>query len=293
MKINQPSVAAIHDLSGVGKCSLTVVLPVLSVCAVETAVLPTAVLSTHTGGFQDFTYRDLTQDVLPIAQHWKSVGCEFNALYSGFLGSVDQIDLVKEIFTMFRKPGSLVMVDPVMGDNGKLYPTYTREMADGMKTLCECADIVVPNLTEACHILGLPYAEGPYTREFVREVLSGLCKLGPRMAVLTGVWYGDGGLGAAAMDGATGEISESFLPRIPGSFHGTGDLFSATLLGGLLNGMGLPQACALAVEYTHRTIVSTRELSKDYKFGPKFEMHLPWLGRKLEEHRNFLQKEGE
>ena len=136
------SAAAIHDISGVGKCSLTVALPVLSVCGVETSVLPTAVLSTHTGGFEGFTYRELTEDLLPMARHWKQVGCEFGALYSGFLGSAAQIGIVEQIFQMFQDKKTLVFVDPVMGDNGKLYRTYTPEMADGMAGLCRAADTV-------------------------------------------------------------------------------------------------------------------------------------------------------
>lgn len=282
------SAAAIHDISGVGKCSLTVVLPVLSACGVETSVMPTAVLSTHTGGFEGFTYRDLTEDMLPMATHWKNVGCSFGALYSGFLGSGEQIGIVKEIFSMFRGENTLIMVDPVMGDEGKLYRTYTKEMADGMKELCCAADLVVPNMTEASHILGIPYAEGPYTREQVADILKKLCDLGPSMAVLTGVWTKEGELGAACFERETGKLSFCMNERVSGYFHGTGDLFGSVLLGGLLNQMDLEEACSLAVAFTLRCIRTTKEKSKDYKFGPKFEEHLPWLGIKMEEHRKKL-----
>ncbi|MFR6278640.1 MAG: pyridoxal kinase, partial [Acutalibacter sp.] len=173
MEYKEMSCLAIHDISGVGKCSLTVALPVLSCCGVETSVLPTAVLSTHTGGFTGFTYRDLTDDLLPMAEHWKQVGCRFQSLYSGFLGSAGQIGLVEQIFDWFREENTLVMVDPVMGDGGKLYKTYTPEMASGMARLCGRADIVVPNMTEACHLLGRPYNPGPYTQGEIAEILQG------------------------------------------------------------------------------------------------------------------------
>lgn len=285
MERRELACAAIHDLSGFGKCSLTVALPVLSACGVETSALPTAVLSTHTGGFTGYTYRDLTPELLPMAKHWKSVGARFHALYSGFLGSGEQIGMVEEVFEMFREPGSLILVDPVMGDGGKLYSTYTREMADGMVRLCRRADVVAPNMTEACHILGLPYDPGPYTREGLEGLLRALCDLGPRQAVITGAWLQKGELGAACFNRETGEMRLSLRPEIPGYFHGTGDLFSSTLLGGLLNGMPLYEACDTAVEFTHRTIATTAQSGADTRFGPKFETHLPWLARLMEKAR--------
>lgn len=288
MVYKEMSCGAIHDLSGVGKCSLTVVLPVLSACGVETSVLPTAVLSTHTGGFSDLVYRDLTKELLPIAQHWKKEGCRFSALYSGFLGSTAQIGMVEEVFRMFREPGTLILVDPVMGDGGKLYSTYTEEMADGMARLCGEADVVVPNMTEASHILGIPYSAGPYTEEEVEDVLSGLCKLGPSMAVLTGVSLDGKSLGAACRDTRKGKTEYFLLPKVEGVFHGTGDLFASVLLGGLLNGMMLGEACKLAVEFTHRAVETTKQYSHDTRFGPKFECHLPWLGAQLEAYRSRL-----
>ncbi len=287
------SCAAIHDLSGFGKCSLTVALPVLSACGVETSALPTAVLSTHTGGFVNFTYRDLTADVLPMARHWQSFGAQFGAVYSGFLGSEEQIGMVEEILQMFRTPRTLVLVDPVMGDGGKLYQTYTPAMADGMGRLCRRADVVAPNMTEACHILGLPYDPGPYTEGFLLQVLQGLCDLGPRMAVLTGACLREGELGAACYDAQTGEMRLSVREQIPGFFHGTGDLFASTLLGGLLNGMALEDACDTAVEFTHRTIVTTAEKRVDSRFGPMFEGHLGWLSGVMEKARSILLQSAE
>lgn len=285
MEYREKSCAAIHDLSGAGKCSLTIALPVLSACGVETSVLPTAVLSTHTGGFSHVFRRDLTEDMLPMAKSWKQEGFRFSALYSGFLGGPEQIGMVEEIFQMFRQPEGLVLVDPVMGDGGKLYSSCTEETAAGMEQLCALADVITPNVTEACRLLGAPYDLGPHRPEVVEKMLEQLCAIGPKKAVLTGVRSPEGEVGSACRDQETGETSFFLLPEIEGSYHGTGDLFASTLLGGLLNGLKLPAACALATEFTHKAIESTRASGADSRFGPKFEGHLPWLGAKMAENR--------
>lgn len=283
MIYQEMSCAAIHDLSGVGKCSLTVALPVLSACGVETAALPTAVLSTHTGGFAGYTFRDLSEDLLPVAEHWKQVGCRFSALYSGFLGSAEQTEIVAEIFRQLGR-GALIVVDPVLGDGGKLYPTITPELAAGMAQLSWKADLVLPNLTEAAWLLGRPYRDEELCRDEVKEILGALCARGPHMAVLTGVRC-EGKLGAACLDADAGQTDFWLMEEIPGSYHGTGDLFSSTLTGGLLNGMSLGRACRLATEFTHRVIETTRKYSRDIRFGPKFEVHLPELAVELERFR--------
>lgn len=290
MVYKEMSCLAIHDLSGVGKCSLTVALPVLSACAVETAVLPTAVLSTHTGGFTDYVYIDLTEDLLPCAKHWSALNCKFDALYTGFLGSVEQIDIVNQVFSMFRTKDNLIIMDPVMGDNGKLYPTYTEEMANGVAGLCAKADIVVPNMTEASRILGIPYQEGPYEQEEIQSILERLCALGPKQAVLTGVWFEKGQLGAACYDSATNKFSCFMQNHEEGYFHGTGDLFASVLTGAILNGCDIFEATSLATETTWRAIVTTAEKSLDHRFGPKFEVHMPWLSQKMEMKRKSLQE---
>lgn len=283
MVYQEMSCAAIHDVSGVGKCSLTVALPVLSACGVETAVMPTAVLSTHTGGFTGYTFTDMTEEMLPMARHWKAVGCKFSALYSGFLGSPTQADILGEIFGLLGDSDTLLCVDPVLGDGGKLYATCTPELAAGMARLCRKAGLIIPNMTEAAYLLGGPYLDGPMTHGQVEEILSGLRNLGPKMAVLTGVRV-EGGLGAASMD-AAGQVFYHVMEEIPGYYHGTGDLFASTLVGALLNGMDLSEACRTAVEFTHQVIETTREYSKDYKFGPKFEVCLPQLAAKMEQFR--------
>lgn len=283
MVYREMSCLAIHDLSGVGKCSLTVALPVLSACGVETAALPTAVLSTHTGGFTGYTFRDLTEDIMPTAAHWEQLGCRFSAIYSGFLGSAEQTGMVAGIIRRLGKD-ALIAVDPVLGDEGKLYSTITPSQAEGMRELCRGAGLILPNLTEAAWLLGTEYREGEMGREEAAEILRALCCLGPSMVVLTGVSC-EGKLGAASLDAGNGEISFCLMDEIPGHYHGTGDLFSSTVVGGILNGMSLSEACGLATRFTHKAIETTRKFSRDYKYGPKFEVHLPELAAETERFR--------
>ena len=163
--MSTPRIAAIHDLSGFGRCSLTVALPILSAMGAQCCPLPTAFLSTHTGGFQDFTFLDMTDEMTRAAAHWKSLDLRFDAIYSGFLGSARQIGVVEEFFYDFRQPNTLTVVDPVMGDHGMVYKTYTTEMCDGMARLALLADVITPNLTEAALLLKLPFGELPSPRE--------------------------------------------------------------------------------------------------------------------------------
>ncbi len=273
----QKRVLAIHDISCIGRCSLTVALPILSCAGLDTGVLPTAILSTHTGGFQGYTYRDLTEDILPITTHWKGLGLRFDALYSGFLGSYDQIGLVARLMEEFHSDGALRMVDPVMADNGRLYATYTREMAQGMHKLCRKADIITPNMTEACILLGIPYKPEGFTRAETEDMLRRLCDLGPRMAVLTGVTLMLDQLGTASYDACTGEISYAFEGRYHDIFHGTGDILASALLCGLMNGKSLKDSCSLAVKFTYRCIQCTVESNQELRYGVRFEAALPYL----------------
>lgn len=274
---NQKRIAAIHDISCVGRCSLTVALPILSAAGFDTSVLPTAILSTHTGGFEGFTYRDLTEDIKPISNHWQSLNLKFDALYSGFLGSFEQIDLVADLFTTFRNEKTIVMVDPVMADNGVLYSIYSPEMARGMSKLCAKADIIVPNLTEAAFLLDEDYAGENYSQEYIEALLKRLSELGAKQVVLTGVSFEKEKLGAAAYDRDTGKISYAFNDKINGYFHGTGDIFSSALLSGLLNNFSLDQAIQIAVDYTLKCIVLTEESGQEKRYGVCFERALPYL----------------
>lgn len=277
----QKRIAAIHDISGFGKCSLTVVLPIVSAAGIETAVVPTAVLSTHTGGIPGFTYRDLTSDMRPFIQHWLSLNISFDAVYSGFLGSFDQLDIVSEAFDEFKRKGSFIVVDPVMADNGELYKIFSSDFVEGMKALCRKADLIVPNLTEASLLLGETYRSGPYTPDYIEHILRELGCLGSRQVVLTGVYFKNEELGAAAYDRETGEISYIFSERIPGYYHGTGDVFASALLASVLKGFDLAKATEIAVRFTTNSIRLTYDAKTDIRFGVDFERNIPEFLRDL------------
>lgn len=205
--------AAIHDISGFGKCSLTVALPIISAMGIEVSVIPTAVLSTHTGGFTGFTYRDLTGDMRPIAEHWNSLGIKFDAIYSGFLGSVEQIDIVTDFIDDFKEKDTVVLVDPAMADGGKMYTVFDMDFAKQMTRLCAKADIIVPNFTEAAFMLGEEYRPAPYSKEYVESTLRRLSCLGPSKVVLTGVAFDGRQVGSASYDRSTDEISYALSTR--------------------------------------------------------------------------------
>ena len=251
----QKRVAAIHDLSGFGKCSLTVALPILSAAGIEACAMPTAILSTHTGGISGYTYRDLTSDMRAFMQHWKSLDIQFDATYSVFLVSFEQLDLVKEFFELFRSKNNLILVDPVMADNGELYRIFQPEFATGMRSLCRKADIIVPNLTEAALLLEESYHPGPYTQAYIEKILKKLSKLGPKKIVLTGVYFEEKKLGAATYD-----------QRIDSTDY---------LLSGLLNNFSLSESAQIAVNFTADSIRRTYNVKTDYRFGVNFEQCIP------------------
>lgn len=271
----QKRVMAVHDISCFGRCSLTVALPVLSAAGIETSVIPTAVLSTHTGGFQGYTFRDLTDDIPDIASHWKSLGLKFDGIYTGYLGSYEQLELVSNLFDTFGGNSPLIFVDPVMADNGVLYPAFRPDFPKGMLRLCRKADVVVPNLTEAALLLGEPYREGPYTKEYIERMLKKLSDTGPRRVVLTGVYFDEKSLGCAAYDRETGETGYALAQRIEGYYHGTGDVFASALLGALLRGFSLADAARAATDFTVGSIARTHAAGTDVRFGVNFEAGIP------------------
>ena len=273
--MNQKRVAAIHDISCFGKCSLTVALPIISAAGVECSVIPTAVLSTHTGGFTGFTYRDLTEDITGIADHWETLPISFDAIYTGFLGSFEQIELMMQIFDRFKKENTTILVDPVMADNGKLYAIFPDTFPEGMKKLCTKADIVVPNITEASLMLGIEYKEPPHTKEYIENILIKLTGLGPKKAVLTGVSFDNETLGAATYDSEAKEFGYTFENKIEGYYHGTGDVFGSALLGALMNDFDLLPAAEVAVKFTVSSIKKTAEAKTDIRFGVNFEQSFP------------------
>jgi len=278
--MTQKRVLAIHDISCFGRCSLTVALPILSAAGIECTSLPTAVLSTHTGGFEGFTYRDLTADILPISDHWQTLDIEFNAIYTGFLGSFEQIDIIKQMFERHGKC-ALKIVDPVMADNGQLYAIFPESFPSGMASLCEKADVVMPNITEATLMLGEPYVEGPYSHEYIEDIMKKLAALGPRKVILTGVYYEEGVLGAATYDADSGETSYASAPTIPGYYHGTGDVFGSAITAALVDGVSLERAARIAVDFTVEAINRTVQDKTDIRFGVNFEQSLPSMQKAL------------
>lgn len=278
----QKRVLAVHDISGVGRCSLTVALPIISAAGVECSVLPTAVLSTHTGGFTGYTCRDLTDDMLPMARHWAGLGERFDAIYMGYLGSFAQMDMMREVFSLLADADTLIAVDPVMGDNGKLYAAFDMTFPPAMRELCAHADLIKPNLTEAALLLGEEYRPGPYTKEYIEDLLSRLAKATrTEKIVLTGVYFDGRQLGAATYDGATGEIAYIFGENVPGLYHGTGDVFGSALVGALVRGLPLSEAVRAAVDFTVAAIQATAKAGTDIRYGVNFEENLPVYMRAL------------
>ena len=268
-----------QDISCVGKCSLTVALPIISAMGVEAAILPTAVLSTHTAFKKGFTLHDLTGEIAPITTHWKSEGIDFDAIYTGYLASFDQIDLVKHMAKDF--PEALLFVDPAMGDNGKLYYGFDEAFAKKMAELCAVADIIVPNMTEAAFMLEIPYVSEGYSEEYVKDVLRKLCALGAKKAALTGVSLEANKTGVMAYDSETDEFFSYYHDRIPVQYHGTGDVFASTCVGALMRGKSLEQALAIAADYTCESIRLTEAEPGHNWYGVNFEQAVPMLLKSL------------
>ncbi len=268
-------IVTVQDISAVGKCSLTVALPIISACGVECAVMPTALLSTHTQ-FTGFTFHDLTDEMNPIAAHWKKEGITFDAIYTGYLGSFRQIEEVENLFTLFGGENTMKIVDPAMADNGKLYYGFTPEFAKRMGVLCGKADLILPNLTEASFMLDIPYTEN-YDEAYIKDVLKKLCALGCKTALLTGVSLQEGKIGAMAYNSEKDEFFSYYGEKLPASFHGTGDIFSSAITGALSRGKTLTEAMKIATDYTAQCIRLTLQDPDHNTYGVNFEEALPDL----------------
>lgn len=268
-------VLTIQDISCLGKCSLTIALPVISALGSETVILPTAVLSTHTM-FRNFTCKDLSDQIEPIAEHWKSEGVSFDAIYTGYLGTIGQIDQIKELFRSFRDEKTVIIVDPVMADNGKLYPAFDMDYVRKNAELCAEADIIVPNITEASLMTGMEYRE-EYDEAYIKELLAALNELGAGVSVLTGVSLEKGKTGVMGYDRATGDYYVYQNRRIDASYHGTGDLFSSTCVGEVMRGKDWRDAMRIAADYTAHTIEVTLQNPKKPWYGVDFEATIPEL----------------
>ena len=231
-----PKVLTIQDISCVGQCSLTVALPIISACGIETCVLPSAVLSTHTSGFSGYTFRDLTEDMPAIKAHWMKEGITFNAIYTGYLGSTKQIDYVEDIFADTAADGCVKIVDPAMADNGSLYPGFDAEFVDAMKILCGKADYILPNITEACFLTGMEYRT-EYDRAYIDELLEKLTALGCKNVIFTGISYAPGKTGVVIFE--NGVYSYYEHEKLPNSCHGTGDIYASAFVGACVRGKSL------------------------------------------------------
>lgn len=268
-------IVTLQDISCIGKCALTVALPVISAMGIETAVIPTALLSAHSV-FPDFTFKDLTSEIDPISEHWKSQGLAFDAIYTGYLGSKRQIEVVSKFFDDFKTENNFIFVDPAMADQGKLYTGFDMEFARSMTKLCEKADIIDPNITEACFMTGLEYREN-YDERYVRKLMDRLTDLGAKTVVLTGVTLEPGKTGVVGMDTKTGKRYHYFHPHFQGQFHGTGDIFSSSVVGALLNGRSLDESLRIAANFTYECIRQTAMDDTSSWYGVSFERALPYL----------------
>lgn len=263
-------VLTIQDISCVGQCSLTVALPILSACGHETCILPSAVLSTHTAGFSQFTFRDLTDDIPAIQQHWQKENIKFDCIYTGYLGSTKQIEYVKDILKTMGSKNCIKVVDPAMADNGQLYPAFNEAYVNEMRTLCADADILLPNITEACFLADVEYKE-IYNRSYVEDLLVNLSKICSHTIVLTGVSYREGYTGIIIYE--NGHIDYYEHTKVLKGCHGTGDVYASAFVGALIKGKTTFEAAKIAADYTVKCIENTQD-DPDHWYGVKFETAL-------------------
>lgn len=271
-------ILTVQDISCLGQCSTTVALPILSVCGMETCILPTMVLSTHTGGLGTPHRRDLTAEMMPIAAHWQQQGILFDGICVGYLGKREQVQLAVDISDQLLSPKGKLIVDPAMADNGKLYSGIETDYVHEIKKLCAQADVILPNMTEACLLAGLPYAERP-TEQKVEALLAALEHQFGGMILLTGVGFVPGETGFALRNG--GVTSFYHRPMVGRGYHGTGDIFAAVFVGTYLQGKCAYESAVLAAEFVAQVAQFTVQ-DPAHAYGTRFEKALPWLARKME-----------
>ncbi len=266
-------IVTIQDISCVGKCSLTVALPIISSAGVETAVIPTAVLSTHTQ-FKKFTFRDLTDEIAPISDTLYELGIDFDAIYTGYLGSQDQLLLVSDFIDRFGKSAKVV-IDPVMADNGKLYTGFTPEFAKSMAKLCGKADLIIPNLTEASFMLDVPY-NPDYDEDYIRDLLKKLSALGAKEVALTGISFEEDKIGVYSYNSESGEYCYYANKKLPMSYHGTGDIYASCAVGAMMRDFSTNDSLAIAVDYTLACMEKTAADPNHRTYGVNFEEAIPY-----------------
>lgn len=269
-------VITIQDISCYGQCSLTVALPIISACGVETAILPSAVLSTHTGGFTGYTIRDLTDDIPGIINHWEKESLKFDCLYTGYLGSITQIDYVLDMYNRILKDNGMLIVDPAMADNGSLYYGFNQEFVANMARLCGNADIILPNITEAAFMTGSEVILTDHTKEYILELLHRLAGLGTKKIILKGIRYNEDKIGIAVYNATDDSLQYYFTERINKSSHGTGDCYAAAFTGALMQGKTELEAASIAADFVLEAIRKTID-DESHNYGVKFEKALPLL----------------
>ena len=275
MKKRPLRVAAIHDLSGFGRCSLSVILPIISAMGIQVCPVPTAVLSAHTGGLGEPALRDLTNYIQPALNHYQQLQLGFECVYSGFLSSQSQIDYCLEFFKSY--PDAFAVVDPVMGDHGKAYKTCGSDIRGRMKELVAVSDMITPNLTECCMLLNEEYPIAPLSRDVIKSYMVRLSKMGPKYVVITGVSLANGKMANVGYDKESNAFWKVACNYVPVSYPGTGDIYASVLVGALLNGDSLPMAMEKATRFLELAIKTTFGYGSDTRYGVMFESALPWL----------------
>lgn len=270
-------IVTIQDVSCFGKCSLTVALPIISSLGVEASIIPSAVLSTHTGGFSGFTFADLTEEIPKISRHWQNINLKFDAIYTGYVGSVKQLDYIGKFFDKFGCGNNIV--DPVMADHGKMYTGFDANFARQMAKLVSKADYVLPNLTETAFLLEREYVESGYDEQWVLDTARALCALGAKNALITGISFDSDKLGVACYSSKDDKIEYYFREKIDAAYHGTGDCFASAFCGALVTGNSFFESAKIAVDFTVECIKQTVG-DKEHWYGVKFEQALPMLLKK-------------
>ena len=273
-------ILTIQDISCFGQCSITVALPVISAFGIETAILPSAILSTHTSGFTDFTVRDLTEDLPEIRKHWEKEGIDFHAIYTGFIASAEQLDYIKDIIDSRLKPEGLVFVDPAMADNGEFYSTFDQEFADKMAELCKLGDFILPNTTEACYILHKPW-KPDFSKEEMIEIAEELSDFTKRYVILKGDNHRENEMGMIVLDKKEDTIDFVYNEKVDYMSHGTGDVFASAFVGSTMVGKTPQAAAKVAGEFTKKAIEKTIG-DESHTYGVKFEQAIPELYDLLE-----------
>lgn len=272
-KMNEDKkILTIQDISCYGQCSITVALPIISAFGIETAVLPSAVLSTHTSGFSEYTVRDLTEDLPNIRKHWEKEGIYFDAIYTGFIGSIEQLDYIKDIIDSRLKPDGLVFVDPAMADQGEFYNGFDQEFADKMGELCKLGDYILPNTTEACYILHKEWKEN-FTKDEMLDMAKELSKFTKRHVILKG-YENNNEMGMIVLDKEKSSVDIVYNDKIDYVTHGSGDVFASTFVGSTISGKSPSSAAKIAGELTKKAIEKTIS-DPTHTYGVKFEQVIP------------------